>query len=866
VIYWNSSLLVQWFKKWSKIMANPLADESSEKSFDYLLDKLRHLLAGDPEEGLAFFKELFFDALGARRFDECEKLLAILASGAELFLQQAARHYRAVMRFEQHLLDDAEAILLELLAEELRLQQRASSLLELALTLDEQGRWEESQRISLDALAAYAQIGNTSGQMKAYNNLGISICFQVSQKGAELACLNEAIEYHQRSMALARLPQDDWEQAKNHHGLGKIYSQLSNYAGAQSEFELYLAACTTYNEGHARAYTLADMAIWVYMPQGRSAEALALLNQAIPLLREFNDSVNLSEALIHLGDLMDAEENAQVALSHYQEAVAEVESVRNRLTAPTVQARYRATVEAVYARLLTFHLRRGDAGTAFSTAEQARARVLADLLAGQFAQPHANLPASLLEERDKWLRQLDQGYAALAAYLAGEAEEPPPDLAELEQKLVEVERRLELEDPSYASLSRIKPLAAAQIQAQLPPGAVVLTYVADSDDQIWILALTAETVQAHLVPRLKAHWLQELLRDHLDGQRRGTLVPNPTTNQLTQQRLFSDLYQALIVPVMALVEEAHTLYIIPFGPLYYLPVGAFVPTADSPPPLLAAGRRVVYAPSATVLLTYCHSRPPSPNEGVLAIAPTSTHAQVTYGATRTLASLKKSRALIGEEATRRALTAAAPEHRVICFFGHAKFDQEHPMWSYVELTDGWLRATDILQGVRYHADLVILAACETGRAEVLRGDEILGLTRAIFYAGTPSLLVTLWSVYDIPTRLLLEAIFRQLTEQGGLDRSLDAALALAAAQNWLRTLTFAEALQRMDAWDDLTPVLAEMRLTELWQMAHPGQAPYPDGCPFAHPYFWSPYILIGGRDDRVNDERVEEQVIDAISG
>jgi len=262
---------------------------------------------------------------------------------------------------------------------------------------------------------------------------------------------------------------------------------------------------------------------------------------------------------------------------------------------------------------------------------------------------------------------------------------------------------------------------------------------------------------------------------------------------------------------------------------------------------MAAGRRVVYAHSATVLFTYCHSRPPSAKEGILAVAPTSKHVLVTHGAARTLAAAPESRTLIGEEATRAAFFAAAPEQSIIYFFGHARFDHRHSMWSYLELSDGNLRAVDILRDLHIQADLVVLAGCETGRGDVLRGDEILGLTRAIFYAGTPSLLVTLWPVFDIPTRLLLEEMNRQISPLSKVAVSLDVAAGLAAAQNWLRTLSTAEVLQRMKAWDELTPASADERLQEFWQMTHPGQRVQPESCPFAHPYFWSPYILMGDR-------------------
>src|SRR5262249_46289819 len=158
---------------------------------------------------------------------------------------------------------------------------------------------------------------------------------------------------------------------------------------------------------------------------------------------------------------------------------------------------------------------------------------------------------------------------------------------------------------------------------------------------------------------------------------------------------------------------------------YYLPVGACAPTADASPPLLAGAKRVVYVPSATVLLTYCRRRTPSTKRSVLAVAPESKHALVTQGAARTLADAPESQALLGQAATRAAFFAAAPEYATIYFLGHALFDHVHPMWSYVELTDENLRAVDILRDLRIQADLVVLAGCETGRGAILRGDEIL---------------------------------------------------------------------------------------------------------------------------------------------
>src|SRR4051812_4957273 len=108
------------------------------------MSELRFLLADGGEARLDGFKNLYFAALDAHRYSDCETLLTLLASSSELYLQHAGRHYRAIMYFEQHLFDKAESLLLGLLAEELTPVQRARSLLELALVVDEQGRWTES--------------------------------------------------------------------------------------------------------------------------------------------------------------------------------------------------------------------------------------------------------------------------------------------------------------------------------------------------------------------------------------------------------------------------------------------------------------------------------------------------------------------------------------------------------------------------------------------------------------------------------------------------------------------------------------------------------------------------------------------------
>lgn len=63
---------------------------------------------------------------------------------------------------------------------------------------------------------------------------------------------------------------------------------------------------------------------------------------------------------------------------------------------------------------------------------------------------------------------------------------------------------------------------------------------------------------------------------------------------------------------------------------------------------------------------------------------------------------------------------------------------------------GFLQMGEIFN-LRLNADLVVLSACDTGKGKLLRGEGIVGLTRAFMYAGTPSVVASLWKVNDEST-------------------------------------------------------------------------------------------------------------------
>jgi CHAT domain-containing protein len=81
--------------------------------------------------------------------------------------------------------------------------------------------------------------------------------------------------------------------------------------------------------------------------------------------------------------------------------------------------------------------------------------------------------------------------------------------------------------------------------------------------------------------------------------------------------------------------------------------------------------------------------------------------------------------------------------------------------------NGFLTAGEILE-LKLKAELVVLSACLTGLGDI-KGDGVIGLSRCLFLAGVPSVIVSLWSVPDEPTQYLMTEFYSNL--QGGMNKA-----------------------------------------------------------------------------------------------
>ncbi len=124
-------------------------------------------------------------------------------------------------------------------------------------------------------------------------------------------------------------------------------------------------------------------------------------------------------------------------------------------------------------------------------------------------------------------------------------------------------------------------------------------------------------------------------------------------------------------------------------------------------------------------------------------------------------------------------------YRYIHFATHALIDEERPILSKLALSlvdtngtekNGFLNLNDIYS-LKLKADLVVLSACESALGKDVRGEGLLGLTRAFMYAGTPRVIASLWKVNDEVTEKFMTYLYSFIVKE-----NLPPALALHKAQ------------------------------------------------------------------------------------
>ncbi|MGY1615167.1 CHAT domain-containing protein [Geodermatophilus sp. SYSU D00691] len=202
-------------------------------------------------------------------------------------------------------------------------------------------------------------------------------------------------------------------------------------------------------------------------------------------------------------------------------------------------------------------------------------------------------------------------------------------------------------------------------------------------------------------------------------------------------------------------DPGDLLVISPFGGLHNVPLGALRPQGR----LLLERNPLALLPNASLvraLRSAVHEAPATPAAvfgdptGDLAGARDEAVAVARrFGVT----------AAMGTDASVRGVSDALTMAGVLHVAAHAAFDPVDAMESGLVLSDGRLTAGEIITLRAPALSLVTLSACETGVSETDAAEELVGLTRALLFAGADSIVVSLWKVPDVPTLDVMEELY-----------------------------------------------------------------------------------------------------------
>ncbi|MEU8365107.1 CHAT domain-containing protein [Nonomuraea sp. NPDC048882] len=718
-----------------------------------------------------------------------------------------------------------------------------------------------------EARDAYERAGDRENQALALHNLG-RLLDEQGRHGEAARCFGESLTIN-REIGAAHGVSDDLG------ALASLMQLAGRPADARRLHEEALAIQRGAGYSRAAVNSLADLAV-IARDEGEFGTAESHLREAESIAVQMGDSRNVYETRVLLAELDMLRERFPEARQGYARAVAALDDVRRSLADGDDALAYftesRLDALDMMVRLSAFL---DEHAAALEWADAARSQQMVRQLSGiALPEPAGVPPADLAAEAAARFR-LREVEAVLQRGGAGRAELYQAR-TELRQELGALEDRLAGPAPEYVSLRRGDKLSWSDIRAlseERDAMRLVLVEYYVTEDAVLAFGVTAEAEEpAFARIDLARGQLHELARE-----------VRPSLKEGYAEILSDERLARLAEPVLEWARPGDMVYLVPHDALHTLPLHAL--TAEGAP--LIDRNPVALIPSASVL-RFCQAKRKGRRESALVVADPEGRYPLVFAREQAAAithTFARHELLSGAGARRATLmdklADATTSPDILHFTAHGTFDGDDPMKSGIELSDGRLTAQDIM-GLSLHVDLVTLAACETGLSERRPGDELIGLIRALLYAGAPSALVSLWRVDELSTTMLLGRFY------AGLDGGLSKAHALREAQLWLRERTLSDALShvseartrlsddpvttatllleeaelRLAAWDFATAAITYEEVLKLpgitGEQRHAARmgglragVPQDDQPPdytlraFDDPFHWAPFVLVG---------------------
>jgi len=391
----------------------------------------------------------------------------------------------------------------------------------------------------------------------------------------------------------------------------------------------------------------------------------------------------------------------------------------------------------------------------------------------------------------------------------------------LEDALQEYERfidEVKLKDSELASLITVEITPVGKIQSLLDSSFTLLEYFMTSETTyVWLV--TRDSIKVHEFPLGKKkvqlivnHLLLSSMSDRMRGIKPTIILAaskSPSTQANVQdkdednfQAISEELYRLLIEPLEKDILTSK-LIIVPHGVLHKIPFAALTNGKT----YLVDKYSHSVVPSLTVVDYMLKKRNQNQNKFLAFANPVADYAVLRFAEkeVQEISKLYTNKEIYLKSDATETMTKKRSDYAdIVHFASHGEFNDMQPMQSGLVLSkdtenDGYLQVHEIFGLNLKNSNLVILSACDTALSKIYSGDDLVGLSRAFIYAGTPTILATLWSVDDRSTYILMKDFYDYWHNKG-----LDKIEALRRAQNSLKSI--------------------------------------PD---YSHPFYWAPFIIIG---------------------
>jgi CHAT domain-containing protein/tetratricopeptide (TPR) repeat protein len=643
----------------------------------------------------------------------------------------------------------------------------------------------------------------------------------------------QALATANQALSSSRKQQSSFSEATALAYLGRVYLASGDYQKALDVFTQAALRFEKLNIPTAQANVLGNIGK-VYKSLNQPQEAIANHNQELKLRRNLGDRTGEAETLYNLAVSERDRNNLAVALTQIQSTIKIVEDIRTRVTSQDLRTSYFASVQKYYQfyidLLMQLHKQqpaKGYNALALQASERARARSLLDLLTEANADIRQGVDSKLIATERSLQQQLDalekrRLNLFSREYTKAQAEKLEQETETLLEQYRQVQAKIRATSPRYAALTQPQPLSVEQIQSSVVDDNTLLLEYSLGEDRSYLWAVSKNSITSYELPK------RAEIEAAAQKFYQALITPIPRTKPATAANALSQL---ILAPVAKQLGQKR-LVVVADDALQYVPFAALntpTPQNSNKYQPLAVNHEIITLPSASTLAVLRQEtrgrktaaktlaviadpifsanderlknrttspQNPSLNLDLQQLQRSARDANISFERlpftrqeAQTILALvpaKDRKQALDFAANRAAATnAELSQYRMVHFATHGILNSQNPELSGVVLSlfdetgkpqNGFLRLHDIFN-LKLPAELVVLSACETGLGEEIKGEGLIGLTRGFMYAGTPRIVVSLWSVDDEGTSELMQKFYRLM-----LKDNLKPAAALRAAQ------------------------------------------------------------------------------------